>query len=65
MSNLTSARTNLNQNREDFNIGPLENQAPIFKYKLFERTLDPIKGDPSDPNNIRTCTVKCLYRGCP
>jgi hypothetical protein len=63
MSTTTFGKTNLNQNRKDFSLRPFKIQAPVFKYKLFERTLNSIKGDPFDPNNIRTCIVKCLYKG--
>ena len=60
----TSVKTNLNQNRKDFSLGPLKIQTLVFKFKLFERTFNPIKGDFFDLNNIRICIVKCLFKGC-
>jgi hypothetical protein len=61
MSSKTSIKTNLIQNREDFNIGPLDEQPPLFKFKYLEKILNAPQEDPED---IRTCTVKCIIKGC-
>ena len=64
MASKNSAKINLYQNRSDFQLEPIDQQSPLFKYRLFEKILDPIKGDPEDLDNERTCTIKCLYQGC-
>jgi hypothetical protein len=61
MSQSTSTRVNRLQNREDFTLEPLEEQAPLFKFKYLERILNPPQDNPED---TRTCTIKCLVRGC-
>jgi hypothetical protein len=60
MSQVSSIKLNLSQNKEDFKL-ILENQPPLFKFKYLEKILDPPQEDPED---TRTCTVKCLVRGC-
>jgi hypothetical protein len=57
----TSVSTNKQQNQLDFELEPIIQQASLFKYKLFERILNPPKENQED---IRTCTVKCLYKNC-
>ena len=59
MSYSTSTRTNISQNQEEY-ILP-ENQPLIFKRGLFIKTLDPIQ---EDPTQIRTVTIKCMYKNC-
>jgi hypothetical protein len=61
MSQSTSTRVNRLQNREDFTLEPLKEQAPLFKFKYLERILNPPQDNPED---TRTCTIKCLVRGC-
>lgn len=61
MSQSTSTRVNRLQNKEDFTLEPLEEQAPLFKFKYLERILNPPQDNPED---TRTCTIKCLVRGC-
>jgi hypothetical protein len=41
MSQSTSTRVNRLQNREDFTLEPLKEQAPLFKFKYLERILNP------------------------
>jgi hypothetical protein len=60
MSQQSSIKTNLTQNRDDFELEPLEEQPPLFRLKYLERILDPLQEDPED---TRTCTIKCLVRG--
>jgi len=62
MSQKTSIKTNLIQNQEDFKLRPLEEQPILFKFKYLEKILDLPQEDPEDQ---RTCTVKCLIKGCP
>jgi hypothetical protein len=64
MAQLSSIALNIKQNRPDFKLDPLKNQPPLFKFKYLSKTLDPPKENPEDPNNCRTVTVKCLYKGC-
>jgi hypothetical protein len=61
MSRLTKAQYNRLQNHPDFELEPIENLAPLFKNQLLKKTLNPIQ---EDPNNSRTCTIKCLIRDC-
>ena len=60
MSQQSSIKTNLTQNRDDFILEPLKEQPPLFRFKYLERILDPPQEDPKD---IRTCTIKYLVRG--
>jgi hypothetical protein len=57
----TSERTNQEQNQIDFVLEPINLQPSCFKYKLFEKVLNPIQEDINKP---RTCTIKCLYKDC-
>ena len=61
MSQSTSIKTNLIQNQEDFNIWPLDEQPPLFKFKYLEKILDAPQEDPED---TWICIVKCLIKGC-
>ena len=61
MSQKSSIKINLAQNNPDFEIKPLEDQGSLFKYGYLKRILNPIKENPED---TRTCTIKCLIRGC-
>jgi hypothetical protein len=61
MSQKFSTSINLIQNQEDFTLKPLERQPPLFRFKYLSKILDPIQEDPED---IRTCTIKCLVQGC-
>jgi hypothetical protein len=61
MSQQTRAKYNRLQNHPDFKLELITNQAPLFKYQLLKKTLNPIQ---EDPNNMRTCTIKCLTKGC-
>jgi hypothetical protein len=64
MASKSSAKLNLIQNSPEFKLEPLEEQSSIFKEKLLEKILDPLKNNPEEPSNYRTVTVKCLIRGC-
>ncbi|KAH6698255.1 hypothetical protein BKA61DRAFT_583415 [Leptodontidium sp. MPI-SDFR-AT-0119] len=57
-------KLNIAQNSPEFQLEPLEDQAPIFKKKLFSKTLDPPKEEPEKLENYRTVTIKCLYPSC-
>jgi hypothetical protein len=61
MSQKSSIKTNLIQNREDFSLGALNNQPSLFRFKYLKKVLDPPQEDPKD---IRTYTIKCLIQGC-
>jgi hypothetical protein len=61
MSQQSSIRLNLTQNHPDFKLKPLKKQAPLFKQGYLKKTLDPIK---ENPEETRTCTIKCLVRTC-
>ena len=40
MSLKTSVKTNLIQNREDFDLRPLDEQPPLFKFKYLKKVLN-------------------------
>jgi len=61
MSQPTRAKYNRLQNHPDFELEPIANQAPLFKHQLLKKTLNPIQ---EDSDNMRTCTIKCLVKGC-
>jgi hypothetical protein len=61
MSQSTGAKYNRLQNHPDFELEPIINQAPLFKFQYLKKTLNPIQ---EDLDNMRTCTVKCLVKGC-
>lgn len=61
MSKQSSIKINLTQNNPDFELEPLEDQPPLFKFKYLKKTLNPIQDNPEE---VRYCTVKCLIRGC-
>jgi hypothetical protein len=63
MSQQTSIKLNILQNKEDFELDPVSNQAPIFKLGFIKKTLDPPKANPENLNNYRTVTVTCLFKG--
>jgi len=42
MSQKSSIKTNLIQNREDFSLGALNDQPPLFRFKYLEKVLDPL-----------------------
>jgi hypothetical protein len=54
MSLKTSVKTNLIQNREDFDLGPLDEQLPLFKFKYLKKVFNAPQEDLKD---IRTCTI--------
>ena len=54
-------KINLTQNNLDFKLKPLDEQAPLFKKGYLKKTLNLIKENPED---TRTCTIRCLVRGC-
>ena len=61
MPQSTKSKYNILQNHPDFELEPIENQTLLFKNQLLKKTLNPIQ---ENPNNPRTCTVKCLIKGC-
>lgn len=64
MSSKTSLKLNIIQNHIDFKLEAIEDSPNIFKYQLFEKTLDPPKEDPTSLDHYRTVTIKCLYKYC-
>ena len=60
----SSVVLNIKQNRDDFELEPLDLQAPIFKYSYLLKTLNPPNSNPEELSNYRTVTVKCLYKNC-
>ena len=60
MSQLSFIKINLAQNKDDFKLELIKNQAPLFKFLYLEKTLDLIQ---EDPEETRTCTIKYLVRG--
>jgi len=58
------SKLNIIQNDPIFELESIENQPPIFRKKLFIKTLDPPKENLEKPENYRTVTVKCLYPSC-
>jgi hypothetical protein len=56
-----STRLNITQNHPDFRLEPLSKQPALFKLEYLKKTLNPIQENPED---LRTCTIKCLVRGC-
>ena len=57
----SSIKLNLAQNSLDFILKPLDEQGSLFKHGYLEKILNPIQENPED---TRTCTIKCLVRGC-
>ena len=43
MPNLSSSQLNIIQNNPDFKLKDIKYLAPIFKYKLFKKTLNLLK----------------------
>jgi hypothetical protein len=64
MSQSTSIAKNIKQNAEDFELDPLELQAPIFRLKYLKKELEKRKSNPELLENYRTVTVTCLMPGC-
>jgi hypothetical protein len=60
----SSIKLNILQNQEDFELEPIAQQPPFFKYGLFKKTLDPLKANPEELENYRTVTITCLFKGC-
>ena len=60
MSQGSSIKLNLTQNHPEFKLKPINKQGPLFKKSYLRKTLDPIQ---EDPEEIRTCTIRCLVRG--
>ena len=61
MSQKSSIKLNLSQNLFDFKLKPLDEQPSLFKKVYLKKTLNLIQ---QDPEETRTCTIKCLVRGC-
>jgi hypothetical protein len=61
MSQTSPIKLNIAQNQSDFQVKPLNEQPPLFKLGYLKRYLDPIK---ENPEEIRTCTIKCNIRNC-
>ncbi|KAH9203644.1 hypothetical protein DL95DRAFT_399152, partial [Leptodontidium sp. 2 PMI_412] len=64
MSQLTSITKNIKQNAEDFELDPLELQAPIFRLKYLKKELKKRKSNPELLENYRTVTVTYLMPSC-
>jgi hypothetical protein len=60
----SSIKLNILQNQEDFELEPIAQQPPLFKYGLFKKTLDLLKANPEELENYRTVTITCLFKGC-
>ena len=60
MSQSTSIKTNLAQNKDDFELKLIKEQASLFKFGYLKKILNPPQ---EDPEETRMCTVKCLVRG--
>ena len=61
MSQSSLIALNLKQNSINFELEPIENQPPLFKYEFLSKVLDPPNDDPMD---LRTVTIRCLFTGC-
>ena len=61
MSQKSSTKLNYTQNSASFKLEPLSEAPPIFRAKLFEKVLDPIK---ENPKETHTYTIKCLQKNC-
>jgi hypothetical protein len=61
MSQQSLIKLNLAQNHPEFELKPIDEQASLFKKGYLKKILNPIQ---EDPHNTRTCTIKCLVRGC-
>ena len=58
----SSVVLNIKQNRDDFELEPLDLQAPIFKYDYLLKTLNPPNPNPEELSNYQIVIVKCLYK---
>lgn len=61
MSQDSSIKLNISQNHPDFELRPLDEQASLFKKGYLKRILNPIQENTED---LRTCTIKCMVKGC-
>jgi hypothetical protein len=61
MSQDSSIKLNISQNHPDFEVRLLDEQASLFKKGYLKKTLNPIQENIED---LRTCTIKCMVRGC-
>ena len=58
MSQSSSITLNLKQNSINFELEPIENQPPLFKYKFLSKVLDPLNNDLMD---LRIVIIRCLF----
>ena len=61
MSQGSSIKINLAQNKPDFELKLLSKKASLFKFRYLKKTLDPIQ---EDPKETHIYTIKYLVRGC-
>jgi hypothetical protein len=61
MSQDSLIKLNISQNHPDFELRLLDKQASLFKKGYLNKTLNPIQENIED---LRTCTIKCIIRGC-
>ena len=60
MSQSSSIALNLKQNSINFELEPIKNQPPLFKYEFLSKVLDPLNDDLID---LKTVIIKCLFTG--
>jgi hypothetical protein len=58
MSQSSLITLNLKQNSINFELEPIKNQPPLFKYKFLSKVLDPPNDDLMD---LRTVIIRCLF----
>jgi hypothetical protein len=61
MSQPSSIKLNIIQNHPDFILKSLDKEPLLFKKGYLKKTLNPIQENPED---ARTCTIRCLVQGC-
>ena len=61
MSQQSSIKLNISQNHPDFILKSLNKEPLLFKKGYLKKSLNPIQENPED---ARTCTIRCLVQGC-
>jgi hypothetical protein len=63
MSKNSLIRLNILQNKEDFSLNPIKQQAPIFKLRFIKKVLNPPNNNPKSITSYRIVTISCLFKG--
>jgi hypothetical protein len=64
MSQNSAINMNIKQNAADFELEPISEQPPFFRFKYLSKTLDKTKEKPEKIENYRTIIIKYLIKSC-